>query len=63
LCDASKMDEPEKNSPKQNYKWPWFLLAGIILGIALAILWMTIAVKKIERERNFNAPLPNNSVR
>jgi flagellar biogenesis protein FliO len=55
------MNESEKNP--RHHKWPWFALAGILLGIALAILWMIFAVKKIERERDYNSPLPNNSAR
>ncbi|HXF11134.1 MAG TPA: hypothetical protein VN625_10145 [Desulfuromonadaceae bacterium] len=45
----------EKNPPP-HYHWPWFVLGMVILGIVLAIVWMTFAVRKVERERNFNAP-------
>ena len=31
----------------------------VILGIAMAILWVTLAAKKIERERDINEPLPS----
>jgi hypothetical protein len=30
----------------------------VLLGIVLAVVWMGFAVKKIEREREVNAPLP-----
>ena len=51
------MNEPSEN-PKRHYKWPWFVLAAVVLGIALAVVWMFFAVKKVERERDFNAPVP-----
>jgi len=44
--------------PQRKYKWPWIALGMVILGIVLAIVWMTFAVLKVERERDFNAPPP-----
>lgn len=49
------MDEPDENPPRR-YKWPWFVLAAFLLGLALAILWMIFNVRMIERERNPNVP-------
>lgn len=44
--------------PNRKYKWPWFVLAAVILFIALAVMWMSIAVHKEERQRDFGTPLP-----
>lgn len=52
------MNAPENSSPKPKYKWPWFVLAFVILGIAMAILWVTLAAKKIEQQRDLDQPLP-----
>lgn len=52
-----QMSAPENNSSKPNYKWPWFVLAAVLLAIVLAVLWMTAAAKKVEQQRDF-APLP-----
>jgi hypothetical protein len=54
------MNEPNGNP--RRYRWPWFVLAALLLGAALAILWMSFEVRKVEQERNMNAPLPANSV-
>lgn len=51
------MSEPDNDSPKPNYKWPWFVLAAVLLFIALAVLWVGLAAKKIEQQRDFT-PLP-----
>ena len=55
------MQKPSGDAAKQNYLWPWMVGAAVVLGIALAIVWMSFAVKKVERERDFNAPLPNSA--
>ena len=52
------------NESKENpryYKWPWFVLAAVILFVALTIVWVSFAVRKVEQERNFNAPSPNST--
>jgi len=56
--------EIEMNEPKENprrYQWPWFVAAAVVLAIVLAIVWMRLAVKKVERERDGNSPLPNSA--
>jgi hypothetical protein len=47
----------EKN-PKRNYRWPWFVLAGVVLGVVLMIVWVGYAALREKEERNFSAPLP-----
>ncbi len=49
-------DAPDKNPPKRNYKWPWFALAAVLLFLALAVLWMGIAVHRERQERIFSPP-------
>jgi len=56
-----QMNKPAENLPKPNYKWPWLALAAVLLAIVLAIVWMTFAVRKIKRERDFSAPLPSSA--
>ena len=54
------MSEPDNNSPKRNYKWPWFAAAAILLFVVLAIFAVAFAAKKVEQERDF-APLPSSA--
>ena len=51
------MNEADENSPKQHYKWPWFVLAAVVLFVALAVVWMSFAVHREKQERDFNAPV------
>jgi hypothetical protein len=53
------MNEPNENP--RRYKWPWFVAAGVLLGIVLTVVWVAIAAKKVERERDFSAPLPSSA--
>jgi hypothetical protein len=50
------MNEPNENP--RRYRWPWFVLAAILLFVTLAIVWMSFAVKRERQERDFSAPLP-----
>jgi len=52
------MSEQDEIPPKQNYKWPWFVAAAIVLFVALAVVWMSFAVKREKQERDFNSPIP-----
>jgi hypothetical protein len=53
------MSAPDDNSSlKRKYKWPWFVLAFVVLGIVLAVFWVALAARKIEQQRDFNEPLP-----
>jgi hypothetical protein len=54
----SSMIETDENS--RRYKWPWFVLAAVLLFVALAIVWMSFAVHRERQEHDFNAPLPSN---
>jgi hypothetical protein len=52
------MNGPIEKPPPHRYRWPWLVLAAFLLGVALAILWMSFEVRKVGQERNVNAPLP-----
>jgi hypothetical protein len=42
---------------KPRYKWPRYVLAGVIVFLVSALVWMIIEVRKVESERNFSAPI------
>lgn len=46
------------NEKPRRYRWPWVVAAMVLLGIVLAVIWVSFAVKEVEQERNPNAPLP-----
>ena len=42
----------------RRYTWPWFVLAAVLLAIALAVLWMSKEIARTRRIRDLNAPPP-----
>jgi len=42
-------------SSKPTYRWPWFVLAAVILAIVLAAAWMYFEVRKTKRIRDLNS--------
>jgi hypothetical protein len=42
-------------SRKPIYRWPWFVLAAVILAIVLAVAWMYFEVRKTKRIRDLNS--------
>jgi hypothetical protein len=48
------MSNEPKQSPKPRYLWPWFLLAGVVLGIVLAVLWLTAEVRRLKERRQYD---------
>jgi F0F1-type ATP synthase assembly protein I len=47
------MADETEGSPKPRYTWPWFLLGALLLGLALAIFWMSILVRRTREQRDF----------
>jgi hypothetical protein len=54
----NEQQSPQQSQPpsKQRYIWPWFVLAAVLLGIVLAIVWMSFEIKRTKRIRDLNAP-------
>lgn len=50
--------QPNAGATRPRYKWPWFVLAAVILGLVLAVLWMSQEIQRARRIRDANAPTP-----
>jgi hypothetical protein len=48
----------EQGLAARKYRWPWFVLGAVLLGIALSILWLSYEVERTRRIRDLNAPQP-----
>lgn len=57
------MDEKNEASQPPSYTWPWFVLGLVLLGFVLAIIWMTVLVRRTREQREYNAwPAPTHPV-
>jgi len=45
----------ETPSRGPRYKWPGFVLAAVILAVVLAVLWMSVAVRRTRELRDPNS--------
>jgi len=45
------MEEQNQSAPPQKYTWPKYVLAGVVLGVVLAIFWMAVLVRRISEQR------------
>jgi hypothetical protein len=51
-------DNPPAPGNERHYKWPWFVLAAVLLAIALAVLWMSKEIARTRHIRDLNEPPP-----
>ena len=53
-----RMAEPNEDGTPPRYRWPWVVLAALVLAVILAVVWMSFAVRKLRQERDLNVPAP-----
>jgi hypothetical protein len=46
----------DKEPSQPRYTWPWLILAGLVLAILLAVLWMSREIQRTKRIRDLSAP-------
>ena len=46
-------NEPEPSANPRR-RWPWFVLAALLLGAVLAFLWVNAEVRRIKRVERFD---------
>lgn len=51
---------PEPPSPR-TYRWPWVLMAAVIVAVVAAVLWMKSEIQKTRRIRDASSPTLTNS--
>jgi hypothetical protein len=51
------MDQKPNVESRPRYRWPWFVLAAVLLAIVLALIWMSDAIRRTREQRDpFTAP-------
>jgi hypothetical protein len=49
------MADPDTQERPRRYRWPIFVIIGLVLAILLAALWMSFEVRRTERIRRLNS--------
>jgi hypothetical protein len=50
------MDQQNELNERPRYKWPWFVLGAVVLGIVLAIIWMVVLIQRTREQRENSWP-------
>lgn len=58
---TDERDKQPEAPAGRRYTWPWFVLAAILVAIALAVAWMSREVQRARRIHDINAPVPQES--
>jgi hypothetical protein len=56
MLDQSDVTSKREGEPR--YSWPWFVLAAVLLGLFLAVVWMSKEVERTRRLRELNSATP-----
>jgi hypothetical protein len=51
-------DDPHKSAGegRRGYTWPWWVLGAFLLGILLAVAWLSHEITRTRMIRDLNAP-------
>jgi len=50
--------ETKAAQPSRRHVWPWFVLAALILGGVLAVIWMRAEIRRMELRRSYQYDQP-----
>jgi len=42
----------DRSEPKPKYTWPWFVLALVVLGVVLFVVWVSAEARRLHRQRD-----------
>lgn len=47
--------------PRRSYRWPFFLLAGVVLFFAASMMWMLVFVRRVKRMKASTQEMTNSA--
>jgi len=53
------IDEHSSVPPKRTFRWPWFVLAGVVLFFVVSIMWLMVFVQRVKRIRTSTMEMTN----
>ena len=55
------IEERSSVPPKQTFRWPWFVLAGVVLFFVVSIMWLMVFVQRVKRIKSSTMELTNSA--
>lgn len=53
------IEEGNADAPKRRYRWPWFLLSGVMVFFFVSVMWLMVAVERVKRNKASTMELTN----
>jgi len=53
------IDGDNPDTTRRRYRWPWFLLAAVVLFFILSTMWMMVAVERVKRNKASTMEMTN----
>ena len=45
--------------PRKRFRWPWFVLAGVVIFFAASLIWMMVFVQRVKRIKESTIEMNN----
>ena len=49
------------DQPPKRYRWPWFVLAGVVLFFTASVVWMMTFIQRVKRIKAATMEMTNSS--
>jgi hypothetical protein len=56
VCANMALMQNDSSRPRHRRLWPWFVLIVILLGLLLAILWVSAEARRLQERRKYYIP-------
>lgn len=53
------IDQGSSVPPRRAYRWPWFVLAGVVLFFVVSLMWLMVFVQRVKRIKASTMELTN----
>jgi hypothetical protein len=55
------IDERGPAPPRRAFRWPWFVLAGVVLFFVVSMLWLMVFVQRVKRIKAATMEMTNSA--
>lgn len=55
------MSDPAPTPRPKDFRWPWFVLAGVLLFFISSVLWLMVFVQRVKRIKASTEQMTNST--